>query len=463
MARIPKEHEDAMIEAYLNGATQKQAAALFGYDKTTCGNVLKRHGLTARSRGIPKEHEDAMIAAYLAGATQDEAAALFGYDGTTCGKLLKRREIVRRTLSEVHQVPQEHQDAIVEMYLNGVSATQAAAAFGYSTGVCLNALKRHGIAPRDTDISKAVEDAIIEAYLNGATVEEAAALFGYYKLTCRNILLRRGIPTRRISEVRRLSAEARRVPKEHEDAIVAAYLEGATAKQAALFGYSNVTCLNILKRRDLIARSSGEARSVPREHADAMIEAYLNGATSTKAASIFGYSNATCINVLKQRGIMIRTRSEALRRNALDESFFDSIDTEDKAYWLGFLTADGCVRGGRSVDINLQIGDSVHLQKFAESLHSEHPVGFREVVSSNGTVCPQATIRISSIKLVAALNCLGLWPNKTFNVRPCEQVSEPFLAAYWRGIFDGDGWIYFNDLAKKPRYCIGWCSCQSAL
>jgi hypothetical protein len=240
--------------------------------------------------------------------------------------------------------------------------------------------------------------------------------------------------------------------------MIAAYLEGASAKQAAaLLGYSNVTCLNILKRRDLIARSSGEARSVPRDHADAMIEAYLNGATSTKAASIFGYSNSTCINVLKQRSIMIRTRSEALRRNALDERYFDSIDTEDRAYWLGFLTADGCVRERGSVDINLQIGDSIHLQKFAESLHAEHSVGFREVVSSNGTVCPQATIRISSIKLVAALNCLGLWPNKTFNVRPCEQVSEPFLAAYWRGIFDGDGWIYFNDIAKKPRYCIGLC------
>jgi hypothetical protein len=87
--RIPKEHEDAMIETYLNGATLEQATAPLGYDKTTCSNVLKRRGIAIRDRHIPKEHEDAMIAAYLAGSIQEEASALFGYHKTTCANVLK--------------------------------------------------------------------------------------------------------------------------------------------------------------------------------------------------------------------------------------------------------------------------------------------------------------------------------------------------------------------------------------
>ena len=305
-------------------------------------------------------------------------------------------------------------------------------------------------------IPKEHEDAMIEAYLNGATQEEAAALFGYYKLTCANVLRRRGITKRSASDAGRISAQARRIPEEVEDAIVATYLEGATAKQAAAqFGYSDVTCLNILSRRGITPRTSGEARSIPREHADPMVEAYRNGATAEEAALLFGYSISTCINMLRQRGITVRTRAEALRRYTVDENFFDDIDNEAKAYWLGFLTADGFVQS-RSVGINLQIKDAEHLYKFRASLHSQCPVGFRETASSNGTVCPQATINIFSIKLVGALNQLGLWQNKTFTVRPCEYVPEPLLAAYWRGIFDGDGWISCTGLLKR-KYHTGLC------
>jgi hypothetical protein len=63
----------------------------------------------------------------------------------------------------------------------------------------------------------------------------------------------------------------------------------------------------------------------------------------------------------------MRTLSEALRRYALDESFFNCIDTEDKAYWLGFLTADGLI-GDDFVRIDLQLRDIDHLHKFTASL-----------------------------------------------------------------------------------------------
>jgi hypothetical protein len=83
---------------------------------------------------------------------------------------------------------------------------------------------------------------------------------------------------------------------------------------------------------------------IPQEHRDAMVAAYLAGATAEEAAAQFGYSYMACIFGLKQRGITPRGRSEAHRRYAVDEAFFDVINTEEKAYWLGFLTADGTIR-----------------------------------------------------------------------------------------------------------------------
>src|SRR6266568_7370461 len=131
--RIPKEHEDAMIAAYLNGATQEQAAALFGYGRKTCARILKQRGIPIRSIvevcRIPKEHEDAMIAAYLAGVTQGEAAAFFGYNGTICSNVLKRRKIPMRTASEAHRIPKEHEDIMIAAYLKGATQEEAARSF----------------------------------------------------------------------------------------------------------------------------------------------------------------------------------------------------------------------------------------------------------------------------------------------------------------------------------------------
>lgn len=430
---IPKEHEDAMIEAYLAGATLREAASLFGYDKTTCSNVLKRYGIVTRDRGVPKEHEDAIIAAYLAGATQAEAAALFGYNETTCANILKRRDIPVRSLSEALRIPKEHEDGMIAAYLSGASAEKAAALFGYTDGTCFSALRRRGITPRShTEVCRIPlkhEEAIVAAYLAGATQADAAALFGYSGDACLNALKRRGI-------VPRSYAEVFRIPLEHEEEIVAAYLAGATQEEAAaLFGYSGKTCLNVLKRRGIIPRNHAEVCSIPPEHEEGMIAAYLAGASTDQAAALFGHNGQTSANVLKRRGIGTRSR----RQYAVDESFFDCIDTEEKAYWLGFLTADGGIVGHQII-LQLKVSDIYHLHKFAASLDSGHPVSVVNV-RGYGRTQPMARLVISSVRLIQALSYLGVGENKSFTVRPCESVPESLLNAYWRGIFDGDGSI----------------------
>jgi hypothetical protein len=178
---------------------------------------------------------------------------------------------------------------------------------------------------------------------------------------------------------------------------------------------------------------------IPQEHRDAMVAAYLAGATAEAAASQFGYSYMACIFALKQRGIKPRGRSEARRVYAVDESFFDVINTEEKAYWLGFLTADGTI-GDDLVMLALQEGDIPHLYKFTSSLRSNHPIIHREQTQKDkvyrfGQVC------LTSQRLARALHRLGVGKKKSFIVRPCEQVPEHLLSHYWRGVFDGDGFV----------------------
>jgi hypothetical protein len=240
----------------------------------------------------------------------------------------------------------------------------------------------------------------------------------------------------------------RKIPKEHEDTMIEAYLSGATRTEAAaLFGYSEKVCLNILKGRGITPRSLSESHFIPLAHENAMIAAYLAGASTRRAAELFGYSGQTCTNTLKRRGITPRSREEVCRRYYIDEHFFDYIDTEEKAYWLGFLTADGGIVRHQLI-LQLKISDIDHLHKFASSLHSEHPVSIIEA-KGYGKVQPMARITVSSISLIRALSKLGVGENKSFTVRPCEYVPEWLLSAYWRGIFDGDGCISYWGMPKR--------------
>ena len=61
----------------------------------------------------------------------------------------------------------------------------------------------------------------------------------------------------------------------------------------------------------------------------------------------------------------------------LGDDYFEIIDTEEKAYWLGFLYADGCVaRKGNyyTIKIDQALYDYEHVLKFKEAINSTYPV-----------------------------------------------------------------------------------------
>lgn len=57
----------------------------------------------------------------------------------------------------------------------------------------------------------------------------------------------------------------------------------------------------------------------------------------------------------------------------INESYFEKINSQEKAYWLGFIYADGHVTE-QSINISLQVKDINHLQKFLVSINSSHPI-----------------------------------------------------------------------------------------
>ena len=129
----------------------------------------------------------------------------------------------------------------------------------------------------------------------------------------------------------------------------------------------------------------------------------------------------------------------------LDESYFDNIDTPDKAYFLGWIASDGCISNNankkNTLSISLKGNDAYILHLFSYYLsgksNNRKPLSYRSVKHSKGTSI-MARFEISSDKIFDALNQYEIVPNKSKILEICT-LPEPLMAHYLRGYFDGDG------------------------
>lgn len=157
----------------------------------------------------------------------------------------------------------------------------------------------------------------------------------------------------------------------------------------------------------------------------------------------YGYSGYCAQHARqKARGVELHPLPGS-RRYSLNESFFDEVDTEEKAYWLGFITADGCVVNRKAVTINLSDVDSGHLEKLSTSLSSDIPV--RHLAAppprrpdGRFRTGPIARWDAVSVHMVSSLVALGVTPRKSKTVIPWHGPAHLMLH-YWRGMVDGDG------------------------
>lgn len=133
-----------------------------------------------------------------------------------------------------------------------------------------------------------------------------------------------------------------------------------------------------------------------------------------------------------------------------DDKIFEIIDTEEKAYWLGFLMADGYITvtdRNAELGIELNIKDKGHLFKFQKFLKTNAMVQernrFFEKVANNycNKTLNSCFIRIYNKKIVGDLISLGFQQNKRNKGLKFCQIPDNLKRHFIRGFFDGDGSI----------------------
>lgn len=174
-----------------------------------------------------------------------------------------------------------------------------------------------------------------------------------------------------------------------------------------------------------------------------IIEAFNDGMECRDIPNYIGVSGRAVTRILNEAGINTKRRN----RYTLNESYFDVIDSQVKAYLLGLLAADGCVTrtnyvAFESIDRELTELLSNELQ-YSGKIRIVKPQGYTR----------HYRINFSSQRLASALCSYSIVTGRMFSGIYYFPNSE-YLASYILGYFDGDGCAYVNEGRSGGLVCI---------
>jgi transposase-like protein len=287
--------------------------------------------------------------------------------------------------------------------------------------------------------------------------------------------------------------QRRTTPADREE-MVRMYASGAsTTVISRTLGFSEPSINYQLRKAGVTLRSPREQSSQTPQHVeDQIIDMYMAGVLWPDIVAETGgpTSEKTLYNILKRRGLPPQ-RYQSLTPDDREElvslftqgdsyeaisktmelperyvrhffredepSVFRDIDTPEKAYWLGFITADGTIVGIRPgnlrVEVTLKGSDSEHLENLNRFTSNTRDLKHYEAETISEGVRPYARFVVSNRAVVADLLRGGVHPNKTGREKPWDG-PEHLMRHYWRGVIDGDGSIYDSHRSPTPSVVL---------
>ena len=236
----------------------------------------------------------------------------------------------------------------------------------------------------------------------------------------------------------------RKLTPEQIDEMCLRYQAGETS--AALAMHFRIASENIhrwLRLKGIPSRRPATHRLTHAQIED-ICHRYLAGETGASLGRAFGISTPAVFGFLERRHIALRHDLGSPRRYTCNHRFFQTIDTEPKAYWLGFLAADGTITD-RDVHLQLALRDTEHLSRFRDALQATHSI---RPINNNGY--PAVIITMNSKEMIHDLAAYGVIPRKTHVLR-LPNLPPEMLRHYLRGYIDGDGTFTRSRIRRKDR------------
>lgn len=234
---------------------------------------------------------------------------------------------------------------------------------------------------------------------------------------------------------------AKRISSEIEQEIIKLYNSGLSMNKAGKpYNISSATVMAILNRNNIPKRTKGGIYAIPEQE---VITRYKNGESCQVIADSFKVTFHTISDILEKNNI---ARNNRYKNISLNENYFEKIDSNDKAYFLGFILTDGNISLNENIiRLSLSSKDEEILNVFKEKTGNTNKICIREDGRHS-----ERTFQLRSKKWKDDLAKYGVIPRKTF-ISEMPILSTDMMSHLIRGMIDGDGWISFKS------HQIGFC------
>lgn len=198
-------------------------------------------------------------------------------------------------------------------------------------------------------------------------------------------------------------------------------------------------------------------KHITRELKKAVVEYYnQRPVTVDQVAGCFDICAPSVTKILDEYRVKRYTKAQLFSPD-LDEHYFDRIDSEEKAYFLGLIITDGCIHQAKNrrpmLAMTIQEPDAYILKAFRDEIRSN------KRLTPDGRGC--YGLQIISKGLVDGLRKYGLHERKSLECLFPDNIPIQLYPHLIRGIFDGDGSASYYARAgrrshtKAVRFCSG--------
>lgn len=202
-------------------------------------------------------------------------------------------------------------------------------------------------------------------------------------------------------------------------------------------------------------------KKIQKSEEQTICDMYINGMSMEKIAKVYGVSRTPIERIFKEHDIQTRDDSHKGRIYSIDESYFENIDTPNKAYILGLLYADGMNKEETGlIKIELQEKDANIIYHINEELNSNYPIKKHELSKKNPNHQDTYCLQFVNRKISKDLANLGVTARKSLTLTFPTCVPKEYMRDFIRGYVDGDGHIrtkekHFVTICSTPEFCQG--------